>query len=108
MMQMNWQWMNTDRRSPQYIASMQAFLEVAKANKNSKEFMCCPISLCRNNKDYSDWRTLHLHLITNGFMANNVLWTRHGERGIVMEENKMRRMIITFRTGPRGKILRIL
>jgi hypothetical protein len=44
--------------------------------------------LCRNDKDYSDWGTLHLHLIKNGFMANYVLWTRHGERGVVMEENE--------------------
>jgi hypothetical protein len=34
MMQMNRQWMNADRRSPEYIAGMQAFLDVAKANKN--------------------------------------------------------------------------
>jgi hypothetical protein len=54
MMQMNRQWMNADRRSPKYIASMQAFLEVAKANKNPKGFMCCACSLCRNDKDYSD------------------------------------------------------
>jgi hypothetical protein len=44
--------------------------------------------VCRNDKDYSDWGTLHLHLIKNGFMTNYVLWTRHGERGVVMEENK--------------------
>jgi hypothetical protein len=88
MMQMNQQWMNADRRSPEYIAGMQAFLEVAKANKNPKGFMCCPCSLCRNNKDYSDWGTLHLHLIKNGFMVNYVLWTRHDERGVVMEENE--------------------
>jgi hypothetical protein len=87
MMQMNQQWMNADRRSPEYIADMQAFLEVAKANKNPKGFMCCPCSLCRN-KDYSDWGTLHLHLIKNGFMANYVLWTRNGERGVAMEENE--------------------
>jgi hypothetical protein len=37
--------------------------------------------MCRNEKDYSDWGTLHLHLIKNGFMENYVLWTRHGERG---------------------------
>jgi hypothetical protein len=67
---------------------MQDFLEVAKANKNPKGFMCCTCSLCRNNKDYSDWGTLHLHLIKNGFMANYVLWTRHDERGVVMEENE--------------------
>jgi hypothetical protein len=89
MMQINRQWMNADGRSPEYIAGMQAFLEVAKANKNPKGFMCCPCSLCRNNKDYSaDWGTLHLHLIKNGFMANYVLWTTHGERGVVMEENE--------------------
>jgi hypothetical protein len=88
MMQMNRQWMNADKRSQEYIAGMQAFLEVAKANKNPKRFMCCPCSLCRNDEDYSDWGTLHLHLIKNGFMANYVLWTRRGERGVVMEENE--------------------
>jgi hypothetical protein len=36
MMQMNRQWMNADRRSPEYIAGMQAFLKVGKANKNPK------------------------------------------------------------------------
>jgi hypothetical protein len=54
MMQMNRQWMNADRRSPEYIASMHAFLEVSEDNKNPKGFMCCPCSLCRNDKDYSD------------------------------------------------------
>jgi hypothetical protein len=67
---------------------MQDFLEVAKANKNPKGFMCCPCSLCRNDKDYSDWGTLHLQLIKNGFMANYVLWIRHGERWVVMEEKE--------------------
>jgi hypothetical protein len=67
---------------------MQAFLEVAKANKNPKGFMCCPCSFCGNDKDCSDWGTLHLHLIKNEFMVNYVLWTKHGERGVVMEENK--------------------
>jgi hypothetical protein len=65
-----------------------AFLKVAKANKNPKGFMWCPCSLCKNDKDYSDWGTLHLHLIKNGFMVNYVLWTSHGERWVVMEENE--------------------
>jgi hypothetical protein len=67
---------------------MHAFLEVAKANKNPKGFMCCPCCQCRNGKDYSDWGTLHLHLIKNGFMSNYVVWTKHEERGVVMEDNK--------------------
>jgi hypothetical protein len=88
MMQMNRQWMNADRQSSKYIAGMQAFLEVAKANKNPKGFMCCPCFVCRFDKDYSDWGTLHLHLIKNRFIENYVLWTRHDERGVVMEENE--------------------
>jgi hypothetical protein len=80
--------MNADRRSLEYIVGIQAFLKVAKSNKNPKGFMCCPCSVCRNDKDYSDWGTLHLHLIKNIFMANYVLWTRHGERWVVMEENE--------------------
>jgi hypothetical protein len=90
MMQMNWQCMNAERRSLEYIA------------------MCCPCSLCRNDKDYSDWGTLSFHLIKNGLMANYVLWTRHGERGVVMEENEDEEDDITFLTGSRGKILQIL
>jgi hypothetical protein len=84
MMQMNRQWMNTDRRSREYIAGMHAFLEMTKTNKNPKGFIFCPCSLCRNDKDYSDWGTLHLHFIKNGFMANYVLWTSHGERRVYL------------------------
>ena len=67
---------------------MYAFLEVEKTNKNEKGFMCCPYSQCRNNQDYSDWGTLHLHLIKNGFMPNYAVWTQHGERGVVMEDDE--------------------
>jgi hypothetical protein len=67
---------------------MHANLEVAKANKNPKGFMCCPCSVCRNDKNYFDYRTLHFHLIKNGFMANYVLWPKHGERGVLMVDNK--------------------
>jgi hypothetical protein len=59
-----------------------------KANKNPKGFMCCPCSQCRNDKDYSDWGTLHLYLIKNGFMANYVVWTKHGDTEVVMEDNE--------------------
>jgi hypothetical protein len=44
MMRMNRQWMNADRRSLEYIPSMHGFLEVAKANKNPKGFMCSSLS----------------------------------------------------------------
>jgi len=79
---------NADRRSKEYVDGMHSFLEVAKANKNPKGFMCCPCSQCRNEKDHADWRTLHLHLIKNRFMPNYVVWTQHGERGVVMEDDE--------------------
>ena len=86
---MNRQWMyNADRRSKEYVDGMHSLLEVAKANKNPKGFMCCPCSQCRNEKDHADWRTLHLHLIKNRFMPNYVVWTQHGERGVVMEDDE--------------------
>ena len=85
---MNRQWMyNANRRSFEYIAGMHAFLKVAK-NRNAKGFMCCPCFECRNTLDYSDWGTRHLHLIKNGFMPNYVVWTQHGERGVVMEDDE--------------------
>jgi hypothetical protein len=51
MIQMNRQWMNADKWSPEYIAGIEAFLKVAKANKNLKGFMCCPCSVCKNDKE---------------------------------------------------------
>jgi hypothetical protein len=80
--------MNVDRRSLEYITGMHAFFKVSKANKNPKGFMWCPCSQCRNNKDYSDWETLHLHLIKNIFMSNYEVWTKHGGRGVGMEDNE--------------------
>ena len=50
--------------------------------------MCCPCSDCRNEKDYHDPGTLHLHLLKYGFMPNYVVWTKHGERGVVMEDDE--------------------
>jgi hypothetical protein len=71
--------MNADIQSLEYVAGMHAFLKVAKANKNPKGLMCCPCTKCRNDKDYSDWGTLHLHLIKNGFMENYVVMMEYYE-----------------------------
>jgi hypothetical protein len=37
MMQMNRQWMNTDRRSREYIAGMHAFLEMTKLTRTQRD-----------------------------------------------------------------------
>jgi hypothetical protein len=87
-MQMNWQWMyNTDRRSLEFIRGVHEFINVAKANTRNG-FMCCPCVVCKNEKDYSCSRILHEHLYTSGFMPNYICWTKHGERGVIMEEDE--------------------
>ena len=87
-MQMNRQWMyNADRRSREFIRGVHDFLNVAKANTRNG-FMCCPCILCKNEKDYSCSRILHEHLFTSGFLPNYICWTKHGERGVVMEEDE--------------------
>src|SRR3990170_5116853 len=84
---MNRQWMYGDRRTSEYIDGMHNFLEVAEANKQNG-FMYCPCTVCGNMKDYSDSKTLHLHLLYKGFMPHYNVWTKHGERGVMMEYNE--------------------
>ena len=50
--------------------------------------MCCPCVNFKNNKDYSSSRILHSHIFANGFIEKYVYWTKHGERGITMEDNE--------------------
>ena len=69
-----------DRRSPEFINGMHNFLRVAEANEWIG-FICCPCSVCKNQKDYSDSKILHGHLFRSGFMPSYNCWTKHGERG---------------------------
>ena len=77
-----------DRRCPEFLNGMQNFLHVAEASKRSNGFMCCPCSACKNMKDYSNSRTIHYHLFENSFMPGYNCWTKHGERGVIMEDNE--------------------
>ena len=76
-----------DRRCPEFINGMHNFLRVAESNKQNG-FMFCPCDDCRNKRNYPSARTLHVHLIQNGFMPNYNCWTKHGERGVIMEDNE--------------------
>jgi hypothetical protein len=107
MMQMNSQWMNADRRSRSTLLACKLFSKWPKPTRTQRD-SCVVHALCRNDKDYSDWGTLHLHFIKNGFMTNYVLWTRHGERGVVMEENEDEEDDNNIPDWSRGKILQIL
>src|SRR5664279_5348476 len=86
-MQMSRQWIYGDRRSPEFINGLHKFLRVAEANKRNG-FICCPCSVCKNTKDYSSSKTLHFHLLQSGFMSGYNCWTKHGERGVIMEDNE--------------------
>jgi hypothetical protein len=46
------------------------------------------MSNCKNEKDYSSTRTIHSHLFQNGFLSNYNIWTEHGERGIMLENDE--------------------
>ena len=87
-MQMNRQCMYGDRRTSEYITGLQNFIVVANANRGHNGFMCCPCVHCQNKKDYSNTRTIHAHLLRSGFMPSYNCWTKHGEKGVVMEDNE--------------------
>jgi hypothetical protein len=76
-----------DQRSTDFIEGMHSFLKVAEANKRNG-FMCCPCGACRNEKDYSCSSTIHFHLIWWGFMSGYNCWTKHKERGVMMEDGE--------------------
>ena len=86
-MQMNRQWMYGDRRSDEFINGVRDFLHVAEANKRNG-FIVCPCGVCKNQRDYSDSRTIHSHLFKSGFMPSYNCWTKHGEEGVMMEDNE--------------------
>ena len=76
-----------ERRTQEFIDGLHYFLDVAEANQQNS-FMCCPCIQCQNNKDYSSRRTLHSQILTHGFMPKYFYWTKHGEKGIMMEDNE--------------------
>src|ERR1043165_2450413 len=84
---MNREWMYGDRRTSEYITGVNNFLEVAVANKENG-FMCCPCTMCGYTKSYSERKTLHIHLVYKGFMPHYNVWTKHGEIGVMMEDNE--------------------
>ena len=76
----------TDWRSMEFIDGVHEFIKVAENHKYDG-FVRCPCKNCKNEKDYSSSRTIHSHLFNSGFMPNYYVWTKHGERGIVLDNN---------------------
>ena len=80
--------MYDDRCSPEFINGMCNFLLAAEANKRADGFMPCPCAGCKNGHNYSMSRTIHVHLFEFGFMPHYNVWIKHGERGVMMEDNE--------------------
>ena len=74
------------RRSAEFIDGVHEFIEVAEKHKYGG-FIRCPYKFCKNEKDYSSSITIHSHLFNSCFMPNYYVWTKHGERGIVLDNN---------------------
>ena len=79
--------MYADKCSDEFIEGTRKFLIVAEANKQNN-FMCCPCRECKNEKDYSEKKTLHGHLFWYGFKSGYNCWTKHEEMGVMMEDNE--------------------
>ena len=69
------------------MKGVDKFIDVATANKENG-FIRCPCVQCRNNKEYSSSKIIRGHLIMKGFMPNYNCWTKHGERGVMMEDGE--------------------
>ena len=76
-----------DRRSKEFIDGVHEFIEAAEKHKYGG-FVRCTCKFCKNEKDYSSSKTIHSHLFSSGFMLNYYVWTKHGERGIMLDNNE--------------------
>ncbi|KAK1662677.1 hypothetical protein QYE76_050836 [Lolium multiflorum] len=84
---MNRQWMYIDRRFDEFTSGLENFIAVAEANKHGG-FMYCPCVDCKNIVNYAHSSVIHSHLLRAGFMPSYYCWTKHGERGVMMEDNE--------------------
>jgi hypothetical protein len=80
---------NADQRSMEFINGVHEFIDAAKKHKQDG-FFRCPCRICKNEKYgvYLSTRTIHSHLFENGFMPNYNVWTEHGERGMMLENDE--------------------
>jgi hypothetical protein len=86
MMQMSHPWMYGDRCTTAYREGVHYFRDAAEANKHGGGFMFCLCVECRNEKDHTSSRVIQSHLLRSGFMSGYNVWTKHEERGVMMED----------------------
>jgi hypothetical protein len=71
-----------------WINDLKSFLDAAEAHKSSKDFMCCPYRICRNNEELYSRSTVHVHHIERGFTNNYTVWTKHSEPRVLVEDDE--------------------
>src|SRR6187551_2316626 len=87
-MQMNRQWMYRDPHAQAFRDGLRTFLDAAEAYRTPSGFMFCPCTHCKNIQSYKQRGCLQVYLMRHGFMRNYSVWTKHGERGILMDEDE--------------------
>src|SRR6185369_1533706 len=86
--QMSRQWMYmADWRLKEFMDDVHEFIEAAEKHKYGR-FVRYPCKFCKYEKDYSSSRTIHSHLFSSGFMPNYYVWSKYGERGIMLDNNE--------------------
>ena len=69
----------------EFINGVHEFVGTTEKHKYGG-FVRCPCKFCK--KDYSSSWTIHNHLFNSDFMPNYYVWTTHGERGIMLDNNE--------------------
>ena len=79
----------TSHCCPQYLRGLKSFIDFARANMEvrSKTTIYYPCLDCRNDKKYSDFDVLYVHLIVRGFVPNYTCWSKHREKGLTKGGN---------------------
>lgn len=81
-------WMNyknaSDRRKPDYVDGVNAFLDFAFSNAGNNEKIRCPCVNCFLGS-FHDRKTVFYHLLARGILKDYNPWTQHGEDEIEEE-----------------------
>ena len=82
----------------QYLRGLKSFIEIARAHMEarSKITIYCPYPDCGNDKKYSDFEVVYVHLIVHGFVPNYTCWNKHREEG----PNKRGEWVTDHQEGP--------
>ena len=69
--------------------SCKACRNLSRLLRQTRVMVLCVVHIvCRNKRDFPDSRDIHIQLYTSGFMPGYKCWTKHGEIGVMMEDEE--------------------